>query len=449
MPLRVALVGFSEASGGAARGLQRVFRALDDNIPTQTLTVTHRVVHTSGTSHTRADGKSSVVSGLPGGTAWVRRNVSHRRDLLRRRWPVQTSNRSIHSTAHVWTGLGRELQRGPFDIVTFGWIGSGTISIEEIGRLRKPVVWRMPDMWPFCGSEHVADSDRYVVGYEPWNRPQDEHGWDRDRHTWERKQRSWRRPHHVVAPSAWLAECASRSKLMQGWSIRVIPNPLDVQFWSPGPLPDLEALGLNLPRDCPVVLFAADGGPEPGIKGYDLLEAALGQLWHERAGSSRPPFRLVVVGGRIPDAPERTNFPVHHVGRLRDDRSMRDLYRSADVVVVPSRVESFGQVAAEAQACGKPVVAFRIGGLQDIIDEDSTGHLVEPFEVTSLARAIDGLLSDANRRSRFGENARRRAQQLLSPSRIAAQYLAYFDEITSSAPQTRSRRSSRREGGTG
>jgi len=60
---------------------------------------------------------------------------------------------------------------------------------------------------------------------------------------------------------------------------------------------------------------------------------------------------------------------------------------------VPSRHETFGQAASEAQACGTPVVAFSVGGLQDIVLPKKTGFLAEPFEALSLAAGISWVLN--------------------------------------------------------
>jgi ferredoxin len=133
----------------------------------------------------------------------------------------------------VWTGLGDELERSDADIVTLGWLGSGTISIEEIGRLSKPIVWNLSDMWAFSGAEHISDTGRFIEGYRSDNRPAGESGWDRDRATWARKHRSWQRPQWVVTPSRWLADCVRSSALMHEWPTTVIPRPLDLAFWRP------------------------------------------------------------------------------------------------------------------------------------------------------------------------------------------------------------------------
>ncbi|MEX0945752.1 MAG: glycosyltransferase, partial [Acidimicrobiia bacterium] len=76
-----------------------------------------------------------------------------------------------------------------------------------------------------------------------------------------------------------------------------------------------------------------------------------------------------------------------------------------DVVVVPSRAESFGLVAAEAQACGTPVVGARIGGLIDVVDDGSTGFLIDGWDPADHAEAVLRLLDDPELAAKMGAAA--------------------------------------------
>ena len=86
--------------------------------------------------------------------------------------------------------------------------------------------------------------------------------------------------------------------------------------------------------------------------------------------------------------------------------------------------KSFCQTASEAHACGTPVVAFRIGGLQDIVVHKITGYLAEPFDPIDLANGICWTLSN-----NFGDSVRNRATQFYSNAIIANKYYECYSNI--------------------
>jgi glycosyltransferase involved in cell wall biosynthesis len=361
----------------------------------------------------------------------------------------RTGNPTMHSIAWHATGLGRELQerhsQGQANLVHLHWLGDATLSIEEIGRLPMPLVWTLHDQWTFCGAEHytsppgpgeAASSDeRFVLGYSPSSRPSHEAGPDLNRRTWLRKSRAWTRPMQIACPSTWLADCARRSVLMASWPITVIPYPIDLASWAPLDQCHARAL-LQLPQDRPLVLFGAVGGTADPRKGADLLLEALQRLRVHVAGTPLEQLELVVFGQGRPAQPPDLGFSIHYSGRLHDDLSLRLLYAAADVMVVPSRQEAFGQTASEAHACGTPVVAFRTGGLVDIVGDRSTGALAEPFDPASLAAAIGWVLEDHQRRRQLGAAARQRAERLWDPARVAGLYAEVYGQAIGKGGQS-------------
>jgi glycosyltransferase involved in cell wall biosynthesis len=230
---------------------------------------------------------------------------------------------------------------------------------------------------------------------------------------------------HIVCPSTWLADCARRSVLMRSWPISVIPYPIDLKIWAPCDQAQARTL-LGLPLDKPLVLFGAIGGTDDPRKGADLLLDALGYLRATAAGTALEQLELVVFGQSRPASPPDLGFPVHYSGHLHDDISLRLLYTAADVFAIPSRQDNLPNTGLEAHACGTPVVAFRTGGLADIVEDRITGALAEPFDPESLAEAIAWVLEDPQRRHQLGVAARQRAERLWDPARIVGLYAEVY-----------------------
>lgn len=146
---------------------------------------------------------------------------------------LKTSNPIIHSPAVFPSHWVKRINESDVDIVHMHWVQGEMLSIADIGKIRKPVVWTLHDMWAFCGAEHLAWDDRWQDGYRRQNRPLHESGFDLNRWTWQRKRKHWRRPFHIVCPSQWLAKCVRSSALMHSWPVTVVPNPIDTNRWQP------------------------------------------------------------------------------------------------------------------------------------------------------------------------------------------------------------------------
>ena len=159
----------------------------------------------------------------------------------------------------------------------------------------------------------------------------------------------------------------------------------------------------------PVVLFV--GRIQP-LKGVDVLLEAFARI-----GRLHPDATLLVVGGPSGSKGSQEFLSLRQragvLGVLHRVKFygplphglLADFYRAADVVVIPSRAESFGLVAAEAQACGTPVVAAKVGGLVYVVDDGVTGILVDGWNPADYADVLDRLLSDDGLRKKMGEAA--------------------------------------------
>lgn len=437
--MNILHVSDSDIFGGAARATYRIHRCLMEHGAAHDLTSRLRVIN-------QLSDDPSVNGGPPGVqiTIWRRLRLRFKRSAQRfLRLPQHnfyTGNPTLHSSALITTGLGAELQEARSnwaDVIHLHWLGNSTLSIKEIGQLPHPLVWTLHDQWAFCGAEHytspprsgesASSDERFALGYPPESRPSHERGPDLNRRTWLRKRRAWRRPIHIVCPSTWLASCARRSALMHDWTVTVIPYPLDLEIWTPWhPMQARELLGF--PPESPLILFGADGGTRDPRKGGDLLLEALRILRTQVDGTRLAQLELAVFGQSRPAQPPDLGFPIHYSGRLHDDLSLRLLYAAADVFVIPSRQDNLPNTGLEAHACGTPVVAFRTGGLVDIVDDRITGALAEPFDPASLAASIRWVLEDSQRRHGLGVAARERAERLWNPQRIAGKYAEVYQQ---------------------
>lgn len=409
--VKVIQLNHSDINGGAARAAYRIHHALRQE------GVDSRVWVDSSTS-----GDWTVrgpATKLRKGLAKLRPTIGS--SMFK---PVfKTGNPIIHSPAMLPSGRVDALNNSDADVLHLHWVQGEMLSIADIGRLRKPVVWTLHDMWAFCGAEHYTEEFRWREGYRKGNRPSYESGFDLNRWTWERKRKHWQRPMRIVTPSHWLAQCVRESALMRDWPVSVIPNPIDTERWHPLEQTLAREL-LGLPNDVPLLLFGAIGGGQDPRKGFELLQAALQNLRGEI-----PELQLVVFGQLRPKDPSDLGFPIHYTGHLHDDLSLRALYSAADAFVLPSRQDNLPNTGVESLACGTPVVAFDTCGLPDIVSHKETGYLAKAFDAEDLARGIHWVLESVST-SKLRDKTRASAVKRFScPSVIAEYQRIYINDI--------------------
>lgn len=180
----------------------------------------------------------------------------------------------------------------------------------------------------------------------------------------------------------------------------ISPPGVDHGIFHPG---DTAAVRRRLDvGDGPIVLFV--GRVEP-LKGVDIAVEAMAQLPPQTATSDGPPH-LVIIGGPSGAQGEReielvgkraaalgVNDRIHFVP-AQPHAALAAFYQAADVLVMPSRSESFGLVAAEAQACGLPVVASAVGGLRFAVADGESGLLVVGEDPADYAIALTKVLGN-------------------------------------------------------
>jgi glycosyltransferase involved in cell wall biosynthesis len=336
---------------------------------------------------------------------------------------LKTSNSILHSPQIFSSSWVKLINESNADLIHLHWFQHEMLSIADISKIKKPIVWTLHDMWPFCGAEHISYDNRWKEGYKKNNRPIDESGFDLNRWVWKRKKKYWKNPVQLIATSRWMEETVSESFLMKNWPVETIPNPLDLNIWKP--MDQFQARDcFNLPKNVPLILFGAIAGTSEFHKGYDLLESAIKFI---SSSSKLKDAHLVVFGQSEPQTASKLKIPIIYLGHLNDDQSLRAAYSSCNLLVVPSRIESFAQTASEAQACGVPVVAFNVTGLKTTVLHKISGYLAKPFEIKDLANGIIWTLNQGN--DILQKKARDSALKRFSYQKIGERHKILYNKV--------------------
>lgn len=214
-----------------------------------------------------------------------------------------------------------------------------------------------------------------------------------DRHTFERRMLAGAA--RLIAVSPFVRDHALGRHRDR---VTVVPPGVDADRFAPGGPPSGSE-----------ILFVGPLSDAYRWKGVDVLWHALDQVV-ERVPDVR--LRLVGTGDRVDEfhaRAKRASFDVELSGRVAEDKLV-DAYRRAAVTVLPSTTdaESFGMVLAEANACGRPVVASRVGGVPGFVRDGENGLLATPGDAADLADRIVAVLQDPDRARAMGAAGRRR-----------------------------------------
>ena len=309
------------------------------------------------------------------------------------------------------------LRRWPVDLIHLHWLGTGFLSLFSLGRLGKPLVWTLHDLWPVLGVlPYPAMGDAAPTRL----------GLDFDPLAVLLKQRCLPPGLQFIAPSPWAAQQAEQSTVFQALRqprpIAVIPNAVDPLFFAapqrPAPRRDPQR---------PLLLFGGSNAFSDPRKGWPLLAPLLPWLAREY-----PHWRCASFG-ELPPAGLAWPQPWQHHGLIRDPQQLAALYRQADLLVLPSQQETFGQVAAEAQACGLPVVAVADSGVAAVVEHQRSGVLLPQFTPEALQQGLRQLLDDPQLRQSASAHASQRAAQRFQPQQVAAQHLHLYQEVLAGA----------------
>ncbi|MEW5855830.1 MAG: glycosyltransferase family 4 protein [Cyanobacteriota bacterium] len=321
------------------------------------------------------------------------------------------------------------------DVVNLHWVCHGYLAVETIAKLNQPVVWFLSDMWPFTGGCHYSqECDRYQNSCGACPQLGSQKNGDLSRWVWQRKAKAWKDLNFsIVTPSTWLAKCVSSSSLFKERQIEVIHPGMDLTQYKPIERQFAREV-LNWPQDKQIVLFGALYPNSDRRKGFHLLQPALQSLskagWQEK-------IELRVFGASEPENSIDIGLKTSYIGRLQDDTALAIMYAAADVTVVPSIQESFGQTASESLACGTPVVAFNATGLQDIVDHQQNGYLAQPYQIEDLARGIVWVLENKERHQKLCDRARQKAEQKFSMEMQARRYESVYNTVISTSSFSR------------
>ena len=416
--MRVLIVNTSEKTGGAAVAANRLMEALKNNGVKAKMLV--------------GDKQTDQITVVPLPRKW------------QLKWHFLRERLSIFQKLHFHrehlfevdiANAGSDITSLPefreADVIHINWINQGMLSlggIRKILRSGKPVVWTMHDLWPATGICHYARtcSAFRTICHNCQLLPLHGSANDLSHKVWERKKRLYHASNiHFVACSRWLEEQAKQSALLTGQRVSAIPNTIDTHVFCPADKKEAR-LRAGLPADRRIILFVSQKVTDER-KGMAYFIDALNRLAGEHP-EMKDNTAVAVLGANAEQVCGQIDMETFPLGYVADDRQIASIYNAADVYVLPSLEDNLPNTIMEAMACGVPCVAFRAGGIPEMIEHRRTGYLANFKDAADLAEGMRWTLQDADRDA-MREEAVRKVAHNYSQQSVAMRYIEVYNEL--------------------
>lgn len=415
--MRVLIVNTSERNGGAAVAANRLMEALNN----------HGVKAKMLVRDKQSD--SLTVIGLQG-KWWQQWCFLWERLVIFCHLHFSRKHLFEIDIANTGTDITRLPEFREADIIHLHWINQGMLSLGIIRKILnsgKPVVWTMHDIWPATAICHLTfGCNKFKTGchhckYLPGN------GSTRDL-----SAKIWRRKQHLldgqsitfVACSRWLEAEAKMSALLNGQKVTNIPNSIDTSIYKVGNRSEARQR-LGLPTDKQVILFVSQRVTNLN-KGMEYLIEACNQLVSQHP-EMKETTAVAILGGHAEDVVAELPFESYPLGYVSEEHRIADVYRAANVFVLPSLSENLPNTIMESMACGIPCVGFKVGGIPEEIDHLKNGYVAAYRNAEDLARGIRWILCEADY-DLLSAAAVKKVSRCYSQQSVALKYTEIYNE---------------------
>lgn len=338
--------------------------------------------------------------------------------LLNNKFTYRNSYRSLGWFGNIYSNI---INNSDYDIVQLHWINN-FLSIKDIGKIKKPLIWRLSDMWPFSGSNHYLETENKDYISDKISLLDKINFFNINRFTQVQKILSWKKKIQLITPSHWLKKIVRSSNIMNDWPIEVIYTPVDLNVFKPIPKYDLRKR-YNISNNERVIIFGADNIFDKR-KGLDKIL----DIFKKNIIPNNK-YTLLVFGlGEFPDQ-KINNLKIINLGYISVITKLVEIFNLADVMLIPSSIDNLPQIGLEAQSCGLPLIVFDNSGLKELVESGKTGFLAENNSIKSLSYYIELFFYDQNKANWMSQNARIRSKALWSEDIIFKKYIKLYKKI--------------------
>lgn len=280
------------------------------------------------------------------------------------------------------------------DVVLLTWINDGllnTRNLDQIVKSKKIIFWRLSDMWPITGGCHYAgECKNFHTDCKLC--PQENIFFQKIGLTHilqMKKNKIFNREENInfLSPSKWMINQVQNSHIFFKKDVKCfkIGTSADTKIFFKK---DMSSSKSKFEIDCKdfVIGFGAKGIFSDKRKGFDLFLKMINKI--QKNHKNR--IHILLFGEQRKD-PVSIGFKKTILGEINQN-DLSNVYNACDVFVSTTRFENLANTLIEANMCGCPVVAFGVGGYNDVIEDGKNGYSIRPFDVDHMARLLNEML---------------------------------------------------------
>lgn len=322
--------------------------------------------------------------------------------------------------------LVSKLNNSDADIINLHWINLGYLSIGDVSKITKPVVWTLHDIWPITGGCHYSgDCDKYTSTCGSCPQLASLRETDLSTSLQSIKIKSFKRISQIIAPSHWMKNRVNASSIFRDTKVNVIPYGIDTDLYKPS-IDDLASRKkFNLPEDKILILYPGYPDISNKRKGFSYVVDALSEVEAKHKHS----VELVVLGRNESSNDIGLKMKINYIERLNDDRLLSEIYSLSDFSICPSMEDNLPNTVLESLSCGTPVIGFEVGGIPDMIHHNYNGFLVARGNSFSFGTFMNLLIESPELRKNFSHNSRLTILNKFNMMDTSKMYLDLYENI--------------------
>jgi glycosyltransferase involved in cell wall biosynthesis len=398
--VKILFVSYSDGGGGAAKAIFNLYKSFRNISKNKLLVIDKRE---------RSKKISLYQSGFIGKVFRRLRYLIAQFIFLNQKFYVMSLNL-------IDSGLSKYINNSPYEIVNLHWVNCETISLSEIKKINKPIVWTLHDMWPISGIYHY-DLDKKYFNNETTSKLKKKYFNFLDKITKKRKHTLFNQKKiHLISPSKWLLDEAKKTKLPFGEMV-VIPNPINILLYKKSK--DLSSLKkkYKIPNNKKILLYSSLKLDDKR-KGFNIIKNII--------KNKKFDDHIFIFFG-INNSLNKINFKknIIFINETYNEKKIKEIYSIADVLLFPSLIDNFPNTLLEAMSCNLPCVAFNCYGMKEIITHKKNGYLAKPYSTEDFRKGIEYVLLNKKKFS----SIRKEVVKNYSYKKIKNSYNRFFDRI--------------------